>query len=105
MVRMTLELAQTNIDKFVTELGLDSIRVGRVSAMDRGLYHCFTLLNGETNKPYTGKFCYIEVPSVELDVMKSSMARGKPFYIDSSLWYWRFALGIVRDLLLGVVDE
>lgn len=97
-----LELAQANIGQFVAELGLERVRVGRVSSMDRGRYHCFTLLNGETNKPYTGKFCYVKVPGIELAMMKSAnLARAKPLYVDGSVWYWQFALGVVKDLLLG----
>lgn len=103
---MTLELAQANIAQFVTELGLEWVRIGRVSAMDRGHYHCFTLLNGETNKSYTGEFCYIEVPGIELDMIKSAnLVRANPLYVDGSVWYWRFALGIVKDLLLRIKDE
>lgn len=94
------ELAQANIAQFVAELSLERVRVGRVSAMDRCPYRCFTLLNGEIDKPYTGNFCYIEVPEVELDVMKGSLVKGRPFYVDGSVWYWQFALGVVKDLLM-----
>jgi len=102
---MTLELARTNLIQFVAELGLNVVHIGRVSAMDRGLYRAFTLLNGEIDKPYTGNFCYIEVPGVEINIMKASLARGRPLYVDGSQWYWRFALGIVKEFLLGVEDE
>lgn len=95
-----LELAQANIGQFVAELGLERVHVGRVSAMDKGIYHCFTLLNGKIGESYTGKFCYVEIPGIEMISLRGAI-REPSLYIDG-WWLWPFAIEVVKDILLGV---
>jgi len=97
---MTLELACINLTIFIDTLNLPLVRISRASAMDNGRYHCFTLLNGEIGKSYTGKFCYVEIPGTEMVSLRG--ANKTSLSIDGAWWLWPFAIEVVKDILLGV---
>jgi hypothetical protein len=94
--------ARVNIRQFITDLGIDGVRVRRLARADYGDgRYAFRLY-------YKGRRCEVQMPGLPLD--QTRWQKGLDpwefprLYVEGSSWLWSFAVGCAQRDLLGDED-